>query len=1179
MTDKFIPSLVLYFRGQPQESPRTAAELRSDLSRETHGSRGLHSKEPYPSTYPGNRTQIERDLSDPSKPRLGSYSERPGYSSPGRRLSAENQASPDRRLRAGHEPGRVVRHYSDASKHSASEKRRDRTSGDPVALEHRPRSLKPPDSPLIQHAPRRAQPFLGRKTGESLSDSTGGGSKAKDALLPPPVPPWKSKTEEPPVEKPVSPVWEKQSAKTGIAQSSSFSPSSPRVLNPVGSPPLQHTKIPGPLSPGATKKSPIDPDLSPSREERIAMYKEQRRKELASLYGSGGKAEPGAESASYMKYSKKLSPESSKEEKKVGTDRIQVGPSRVTVVSTLSSAIVTSPLVATVAPMATTAITSPIASRSMVSSPSKVSSLGTSSVMSSPSPTSKVTPTGRVTSPTSLKSSVPQSHSQDMALKSPTKQTLPPSKIAPPKVMSPQLSRQLPSPSQKPTWPEWSSPKLERSPVVPMSPPQVASPQTARSMFFSNLSPTTETIPKASPSLIPKMAKPLSQPVTQVVTSVAPVATKAAEATAAVTQEKPAKAAPQSLTPSEKSAFSPVKPKSPSKLFGKSPTKSKSSKSPFSALGALAGPLSAFASGGIAMATRHTDKVAKTTASQSAAVTTVTSSVISPVMTAVTSVTKSELMSPESVLLDDLVKSGRSKLGPVAPDQEQSVHRPTEPRDIKDTKKLLESKIPSPKMESPKPVRIGDTETKLHIEEPGIGGEPKGRRSLYIEEPTDVTPKVEPSPTEPKPHVPVFAQTKPLSEPKTEPKAVASKTEPKVEPKLEPAPVNKTGPPKQKRPLDLHIEKPVFPTYHYKVVEEPKETEVNVKEIISVKVEEVLPDTTEMVYDKSEIKAPSKFEVPTDEVKRLEEKRTHTSDIRAEVGQVIEPVPAGSSRIEPVTTSNTELATELSIPQPAEEEMRALEEEIKQMEQRLLNPQPTTPTSPVSHSDLYEQAIALKKRELSQREERAAATEELAVAMKRMGDKKREAARQMAKQAVPVAHQPPEAVQSGVRVKTVSLAEDASSPVREHFQSKTSSASSSVSQTPTTPSTPLSPTREQEGNFVEKGLDRCAIEDEERRKRMSLFTREDSFNRADSPIREPIPLPKDSVIARHRQSRSRHRVRQDSSSSTDSPHSPVRSPRASPRSPRKPKAKHAIGSKDSTRLGVDYVPQEVDRGR
>ena len=65
--------------------------------------------------------------------------------------------------------------------------------------------------------------------------------------------------------------------------------------------------------------------------------------------------------------------------------------------------------------------------------------------------------------------------------------------------------------------------------------------------------------------------------------------------------------------------------------------------------------------------------------------------------------------------------------------------------------------------------------------------------------------------------------------------------------------------------------------------------------------------------------------------------------------------------------------------------------------------------------------------------------------------------------------------------------------------------------------------------------------------RKKLLQREDSFNRPDSPVREPMPLPKESVIKRNR-------LREvGSSSSSEGGPSPQRSPRVSPRVHRRKK--------------------------
>ncbi len=78
-------------------------------------------------------------------------------------------------------------------------------------------------------------------------------------------------------------------------------------------------------------------------------------------------------------------------------------------------------------------------------------------------------------------------------------------------------------------------------------------------------------------------------------------------------------------------------------------------------------------------------------------------------------------------------------------------------------------------------------------------------------------------------------------------------------------------------------------------------------------------------------------------------------------------------------------------------------------------------------------------------------------------------------------------------------------------------------------------------------------------KQKKKLNREDSFNRTDSPIRELMPLPKESVIARNRSRRQKY---EESSSSDSSP----TSPRASPRQPRRHHRHGGHGSAESAYL-------------
>ena len=94
--------------------------------------------------------------------------------------------------------------------------------------------------------------------------------------------------------------------------------------------------------------------------------------------------------------------------------------------------------------------------------------------------------------------------------------------------------------------------------------------------------------------------------------------------------------------------------------------------------------------------------------------------------------------------------------------------------------------------------------------------------------------------------------------------------------------------------------------------------------------------------------------------------------------------------------------------------------------------------------------------------------------------------------------------------------------------------------------------------------------------RKKLLQREDSFNRPDSPIREPMPLPKESVIKRNR-------LREvGSSSSSEGGPSPQRSPRVSPRVHRRKKP-HSSGSMHtavpSNMLTVDHAHHREAGGR
>ena len=94
--------------------------------------------------------------------------------------------------------------------------------------------------------------------------------------------------------------------------------------------------------------------------------------------------------------------------------------------------------------------------------------------------------------------------------------------------------------------------------------------------------------------------------------------------------------------------------------------------------------------------------------------------------------------------------------------------------------------------------------------------------------------------------------------------------------------------------------------------------------------------------------------------------------------------------------------------------------------------------------------------------------------------------------------------------------------------------------------------------------------------RKKLLQREDSFNRLDSPIREPMPLPKESVIKRNR-------LREvGSSSASEGGPSPQRSPRVSPRVHRRKKP-HSSGSMHtavpSNMLTVDHAHHREAGGR
>ena len=94
--------------------------------------------------------------------------------------------------------------------------------------------------------------------------------------------------------------------------------------------------------------------------------------------------------------------------------------------------------------------------------------------------------------------------------------------------------------------------------------------------------------------------------------------------------------------------------------------------------------------------------------------------------------------------------------------------------------------------------------------------------------------------------------------------------------------------------------------------------------------------------------------------------------------------------------------------------------------------------------------------------------------------------------------------------------------------------------------------------------------------RKKLLQRQDSFNRPDSPVREPMPLPKESVIKRNR-------LREvGSSSSSEGGPSPQRSPRVSPRVHRRKKP-HSSGSMHtavpSSMLTVEHAHHREAGGR
>ena len=1129
-----MPSFLVSFRWGRQDAVHP---LSDHSSRDSSSSRGGVAREPYPLTYPGGRTSSQDRLSDfsdgsssklPSpKPRTGSR--RPDHSPLGgsaQRIEelpepAEVQLSPSQ-LRATRlaktsslEPALAVsgaagRYQGDEGKPSLLGRRQEKRARamaleaaqqqpgikpkplEPVALEHVARSLKTPDSPLVQHAPRKAQPFTGSRS--QTVDVATVSKPIKEQKPPSPVPPWRSKEKSKPAkEKVTSPLWDSPiSPKSGSKSSKSsqkvLSPtamlvaSSSRLMSPVAMPSQKELPAKPPMSPpkAATpyeKETPKkgEADEAHARAERIAQYKEQRRKELATLYSPPGQEERSKGNndtnlENFMKHAKKYGLDKALEE-------------RASTAEEKRSSV--PPLVATVAPMATSTVTSPISSTATVTSPIMTpSTKGSAVVTLSTSDKPGLTSPPPLTSPTTL-TSTRVTPTQGLTSLPQTKVTSPKhmQSLPSPKVRSP-LSPKKPVTSKgdkkstvtSPVSEKITSPVPERvkSPSTEGSSSSVLSPEMARRLFFAELedhSDKSQSSPKPSPSMIPKAIKP-------------------AAASSGTPTGSP-------LT-SPRKVSSPLSPKSPSKSKLKSPSKISTAPSPVTSLPKAQSTEKDVASKESIQA-EHSETSGLTT----------TTSVISTMTTSPTDMTVVTSPAEEvtSISVDDLLQSGRSKLHGYGGSLDQDKEIPTA---------LEESLIP-----------ITDESEALLIDEGSESDEEKEvASSAKVEderEYREITPPVE--------EVPAYKQSPNLT----------------------------------RRPVDLHIEDPALPD----IVLDPKMA----CRALLAEPEELSPEEPE---------EPEEVDVEAtipDEICEVE--------FEPEPQELLEEQGEVSEQAEEVV------------------DMEALEAEVRLMEQRLFGeepteePTPTTPTTPTSHADLYEQAIASKKRafeaENQRREEEAAAQVELQRAMllaESLETDMKVDSLDVAEEDQPESSEllqdaqtiSPEVLQKEAQVLLASppggvVEPDlVTSPTLEHDLVTSPTSTGSLS----TKTSPISPSQKphEKQQKVEKVV---KIQEGQQKKRLKELVREDSFNRADSPIREPMPLPKDSVIARHRQSRSRHRNRQaSSSSSSDSATgagSPPRSPRMSPRSPRKPKKGFGGGSRDTTRLGVGYVPVEKERGR
>ncbi len=140
---------------------------------------------------------------------------------------------------------------------------------DPVSLTQIPKSPKPGEK-YVEFSPRRAKPFLGKSKTIDLpsvqTTSQNGVDMFKDA-------PWKSK---PKVKEQVPPSGEKSGAWQQRKGSLDLPSSGIKDVPPGGT-----KEVP----PGGTNEAPPGGTEEASKADRIAQYKAQRRKELASIYG------------------------------------------------------------------------------------------------------------------------------------------------------------------------------------------------------------------------------------------------------------------------------------------------------------------------------------------------------------------------------------------------------------------------------------------------------------------------------------------------------------------------------------------------------------------------------------------------------------------------------------------------------------------------------------------------------------------------------------------------------------------------------------------------------------------------------------------------------------------------------------------------------------------------------